>query len=203
MTSTAPRFDFWDAQEPASFLAFDHDAPSRAVAAALALGRLFPSERVPTLLEVGPGPGVDYARFFRPHVELGRLRYVGVEGSSGLHADLVRRFPESAWRLGTIDTLRRRVADVVYVRSVLEHQLALEPALSLICAAARRAVVLTWYRPPADEARCDWYDLTPGIPAQTYRRADVVARVAKAGFRVAEEVRVAGSTDLIWCLDRC
>lgn len=200
MTSTAPRFDYWEAQEPTSFLAHDHEAPSRAVAASLTLERLALVGSVPLLLEVGPGPGVDYERFFRPAVLRGAVRYVGVEGTANLCTSLGRRFPEAEWRRQTIMDLQPQSADVVYVRAVLEHQLALEPSLGQLCAAARHALVLTWYRPPAAEARCDWYDLTPGIPAQTYRRSDVLEAVARSGFRLAQE-RMVG-TDAIWDLVR-
>ena len=194
-TLGSPSFHYWDSVDPATFLAHDWENPSRAWATTRALEAARAGDG--TLLEVGPGPGVDYARAFREAVLAGALQYSAVEGSGTLHAALAARYPEATWRCEPLLQLGPASADVVYARHVLEHQPALQPALSILLAAARRTVVLTWYRPPGPRA---FGETWKGVPCQTYARADVLAGIAEAGFRIVASERVDG--DEAWVLER-
>jgi hypothetical protein len=171
---TTPSFTYWNSVNPTTFLKHDWENPSRQFAAEKAIELATGG----TLLEVGPGPGVDYRRWFsRADVD-----YCGYEGSQSLHAALQRRFPEAVWQCKTIADMEPLSADVVYARHVMEHQPALEPALGQLLSAAKKYVVLTWYRPPAPRAS---YDIWEGVIAHTYKRNSVLAAVASHGWQVA------------------
>lgn len=192
-TATGPNFRYWNSVDPAHFLEHDWQNPSRPWAAERAIEAALraPSQ---SLLEIGPGPGVDYARVFSKAA----IRYLGVEGSATLYEALRSRFPEAEWRNLTIADLAPLSADVVYARHVLEHQPALEPALGQVLAAARSAVVLTWYRPPGPVAV---HEVWEGVDCRTYRRADVFEGIARAGFRLTECQGFFGG-DEGWVLER-
>jgi hypothetical protein len=199
---TAPSFTYWNSVDPTTFLDHDWENPSREWAAE----RAIEAAKGGSLLEVGPGPGVDYRNHFRHAVAMGRFQYIGYEGSWTLFDALQNRFPEVRFCNATIADLPPLSADVVYARHVLEHQPALEPALGSILAAARRTVVLTWYRPPADRAIDHvWND----VHCQTYARNDVMESVAAAGFGIVESERFPSvaarsfrSGDEAWVLER-
>lgn len=194
--TAAPSFRWWDAQDPAHFLEHDWQNPSREWATGEAI-KAVKAKRGGSLLEVGPGNGVDYERHFRT----AKVRYTAYEGSLTLCNALRERFPTVTWRHAQIADLPPLAADVVYARHVLEHQPALEPALGQLLDAAKRVVVLTWYRPPAPIARCDFYDAHPDIPCQTFALRDVQAAVERAGFVIADcEDFVSG--DQGWLLQR-
>jgi hypothetical protein len=192
--TASPDFTYWNSVDPASFLDHDWQNPSRVWATKEAVKAADGG----SLLEIGPGPGVDYARHFHPHVQSGALTYRGVEGSQTLHDSLRSRFPEAAWQHATIADLKPQSADVVYARHVMEHQPSLEPALSQVLGAARHVVVLTWYRPPGPQA---FYEIWEGVHCQTFARVNVLAAVAKAGFRIAHS-EFFESGDECWLLER-
>lgn len=187
--STGPNFRYWNQVDPCQFLAHDWENPSREWAAGKAIE--FTGDGL--LLEVGPGPGVDYERYFK-----GVVSYCGFEGSANLWHSLCARFPETAWHQLTIDDLRPLSADVVYARHVMEHQPALEPALGQMLGAARHVVVLTWYRPPAEKA---FGEVWEGVHCQTFARAEVMAAVERAGFGLLES-EAFESGDETWVLLR-
>jgi hypothetical protein len=191
----APDFRYWNAVDPSLFLQHDWENPSRVWAA----GKAIAAASGGTLWEIGPGQGLDYERHFRRHVVAHGLTYVGVEGATTLHAALCERFPESAWLNATIADLRPQTADVVYVRHVMEHQPALEPALGQLLGAARLAIVLTWYRPPSAQPISDTWK---GVPCHTYEQGAVRERITAAGFRVTEIRSFVGTQDETWVLER-
>jgi len=171
----APDFTYWDGVDPAHFLETDWANPSRQWAA----GKAIEAAKGGTLLEVGPGPGVEYADWFSKSA----VQYTGVEGSANLFRALCERFPETSWVHGQIAGLPAFSADVVYARHVLEHQPTLEPALGTLLAAARSAVLLTWYRPPGPVA---FHEVLRGVYRHTYEREAVLGQIALHGCRVAE-----------------
>jgi len=196
-TQTDPNFRYWDSVDPETFLDHDWQNPSRAWATEHAIAAAAQGDG--TLLEVGPGPGVDYDRHFRAAVQADRIRYKAYEGSENLCNALRLRFPESSWHWAKISDLEPGIADVVYARHVLEHQPALEPALGLLLAAARKTVVLTWYRPPGPSA---FGEIWEGVPCQTYARPEVMARLAAAGFQIVDHQSFPTSGDETWVLQR-
>lgn len=195
---TAPDFTYWNSVDPASFLDHDWKNPSRQWAAKEAI-RLAKNG---TLLEVGPGGGVDYERYFS---KAKGIQYEGLEGSQTLYDSLRQRFPDAAWRNDLLTSLPALSADVVYARHVMEHQPALEPALGLVLGAARHACVLTWYRPPGPQA---FHEIWEGVYCHTYQRAQVLKAVADAGFVIsksenfAPEVATLPEGDEAWLLKR-
>lgn len=190
MTAISPDFTYWNSVDPALFLSHDWQNPSREWATTAAIG----AAKGGSLLEIGPGPGVDYDKAFRKS----GVRYLGVEGSATLYDALQSRFPEAVWQHATIADLTPFSADVVYARHVMEHQPSLQPALSQVLGAARHVVVLTWYRPPGPVARSEVWE---GVHCQTYKRATVMQSVAEAGFRiVASQLFFSG--DECWVLER-
>jgi hypothetical protein len=194
---TAPNFRYWDSVNPATFLDHDWENPSRAWATERALEAAVAGDG--TLTEVGPGPGVDYERHFREYALAGLIKYRAHEGSRTLCEALRERFAESTWRNLTLSDLPPLSADVVYARHVLEHQPDLQPALSLVLAAARRVVVLTWYRPPG-AARSEVWE---GVHCHTFDRSRVKAELHAAGFDItARQVFPGESSDEAWVLTR-
>lgn len=193
---TAPSFRYWDSVQPGSFLKHDWENPSRAWATDKAIGEAVKADG--TVLEVGPGPGVDYERHFREAVKSFAIRYSAYEGSQTLQDALQRRFPESTWHWRPLHMLPPQSAAVIYARHVLEHQPALEPALTTLLNAARVAVVLTWYRPPADHAFGEvWED----VPCNTWNRTEVLRSVKAAGFKLSTK-KLFPSGDEAWILRR-
>lgn len=176
-------FSYWNGVDPDQFLADDWDNPSRAWAGAAV--RMAIESGSHTMVEVGPGPGVDYLRRFRQSVFDGKLFYTGCEGSSKLCAALRKKYPEANWRNQPLTGLLPRSFDIVYAKAVLEHQPALEPSLSCLLNAAKRFAILIWYRPPADEAISSVQD---GVYYQTFRRDEVLGVVARSGWRIVEEM---------------
>lgn len=173
---TVPDFRYWDSVEPSTFLEHDWANPSRVWATTEAIK----AAKGGSLLEVGPGPGVDYERAFS---KAEGIDYAGWEGSGNLCAALRVKYPDAAWVHGQIADLGEESADVVYTRHVLEHQPALEPALSQLLGAARKAVVLTWYRPPGPVA---FFEVWEGVHCQTFQREEVMQSVAAAGWKISK-----------------
>jgi methyltransferase family protein len=190
MTSITPDFRYWNSVDPAHFLEHDWQNPSRVWATAKAIG----AAKNGTLLEVGPGPGVDYER----HFAASGVPYVGWEGSTNLCKALRFRFPEATWVNGDLSAIPAALADVVYARHVMEHQPALDPALGWLLGAARGTVVLTWYRPPDLTAYSDYWE---GVHCHTFARADVLQAIERHGFRIMEQQTFA-SGDETWVLVR-
>lgn len=189
-------FVWWEKQEPATFLAFDWGNASRELGCSMAL---LATKQYGTLLEVGPGSGVDYARSFRPAVLARRIKYIGYEPTQRFYRALTEKYPEANWGDVPLSMICPRSADVVYIRAVLEHQPTLEPALTSVCEAARAVVVIDWYRPPADVATHEMYN---GVWCHTFAIADVRAVIERAGFRLDEIATVSGSPNEVWRLTR-
>lgn len=188
--TVSPNFHFWNSVDPTQFLVHDWENPSRQWAAEKAVAMAHGGD----LLEVGPGPGVDYTRSFRDAA----VRYHAYEGSQTLHDALRQRYPDVDWHLGVIADLAPLSADVVYARHVLEHQPTLEPAFGQLLAAARRAAVITWYRPPAALA---FHEVWAGVHCHTFARESVLQSVVIAGFRL-EVAELFDSGDECWVLER-
>ena len=190
-TTTGPNFRYWDSVDPAHFLEHDWQNPSREWATA----RAIEAAEGGTLLEVGPGPGVDYERYF---AKAKGVRYIGLEGSSNLCHALQSRFPDAEWLNGELTALPVRHADVVYARHVMEHQPAIEPALGRLLGAARKAVVLTWYRPPGPVAVSEvWRD----VHCQTFARTEIMKAIKRHRWRITD-TETFTSGDEAWVLKR-
>lgn len=189
-------FSFWNKVDPENFLTDDWDNPSRKWAGdrvALAVQR-----GACSLVEAGPGVGIDYERQFRQAVLDGKLSYTGFEGSSSFCARLKKKFPESAWENKTITDLPAGVTEIVYTKAVLEHQPALEPSLSRFLGAATKFAILIWYRPPASR---EVGTVEDGVHYRTYCKADVLNVVARSGWRIVEEAAF-DSGNVGWFLER-
>lgn len=184
---------WWSSHDPASFLAFNWDHPSRAIGTDAALELV----RHGVLVEVGPGNGVDYARAFQPHVMLDTLEYIGWEATATFCDRLRATYPEATWHHAPLQHLLPLSCDVVYARAVLEHQVDPYAALACLLEAARVGVVLDWYRPPAAVACCDHVG---GVPCHTVERARVEAIIADAGFTRTGSHAVGGNE--VWVVER-
>lgn len=177
-------FSYWDKVDALSFLADDWENRSREWAGKTVASLV--ERGAKTMVEVGPGAGVDYARHFYPLVQAGRLYYTGFEGSAGLCRALQQKYPAAMWQNVPIESLPERAFDVAYARHVLEHQPTLEPALSKLLGAAVSHAIIVWYRPPAAAAFAE-YDAANNVYYQTFERAAVLKSVEAAGFELAEE----------------
>jgi hypothetical protein len=184
---------WWEAQDPGTFLFPNWDHPSRAIGTAAAIGAVGHG----SLVEVGPGAGVDYARAFRPLALTGDLQYVGWEATALFCAALRRRYPEAAWHHAPLQHLLPASCDVIYARAVLEHQADPLAALATLLAAARVAVVIDWYRPPAERASCDYLG---SVPCHTVDRGRAAAMVDMKGYVLAGVHAIAGNE--VWHLER-
>lgn len=192
----SPAFDYWNQRQSEDFLEDDWGNPSR-FWAGTKISEAAKSGLV-SMIEVGPGSGIDYARLFRPLVAAGKITYAGYDGSASFCASLTKRFAESKWHCAPLLALPAAAADVVYTKAVLEHQPALEPSLSHLLAAARKVVILIWYRPPADG---EVGEVVDGVHYRTYRRSDVLDVVARRGWKIVEEVSFAGG-NVGWKMER-
>ena len=197
-------FSYWDKVDASSFLADDWENKSRTWAGKTVSALV--DRGASTMVEVGPGAGVDYVRQFYPLVQAGRLYYTGFEGSVGLCRALQQKYPAAMWQNLSIEGLPERGFDVVYARHVLEHQPALEPALSKLLAAAISYAIVVWYRPPAGAASFE-HDAANDVWYQTFERAAVLKSVEAAGFKIAEERTVEPPhsgwvPNLCWLLER-
>ena len=184
---------WWEQQDAASFLSFNWSHPSRAWATEQAL--TLAMAHGGGILEVGPGSGVDYARAFRAPVIKGDITYTAYEPTRAFHVALQAAYPEAVWVNAPCYDLAPRSASVIYARAVLEHQSALRPALDCLLLAARHAVVIDWYRPPADVASCD---VVGGVPCHTYARADVLRVLALHNATVSTTHAVDGND--VWLI---
>lgn len=187
-------FSYWDTVDPAKFLSDDWGNPSRAWAASQIADAV--KRGASSMVEIGPGRGVDYAWL----ISKLPIAYSGWEGSRGLFEFLVRKYPDGKWECRPLLDLPAKSFDLVYARHVLEHQPNLEPSLSTLLAAARMAVVIVWYRPP-DETGLREYSEVERVHYNTYRRDEVLSIVAANGWRVAAEVMFEPSpSNLGWVL---
>ena len=196
-------FTVWNGlPAPGEFLADDRANPARRVAVVLMLDELALGAQAPLdVLELGPGPGWDYGDHFRPLVQAGVLRYRAIEGSEAFVRSMRERWPEVDVRQGTFEDLEPGSADVVYCKAVIEHQPGFRAPLQRLVEAARRLLILTWYRPPieAGEVRCFgkgcWYN--------TYNRGDVMGFLRGLGCRELEIVPVRWTPDNeVWSVRR-
>ncbi len=196
--TASPDFRYWNSVDPSSFLDHDWKNPSRQWACREAIK----AAKGGTLLEVGPGQGLDYDKYFS---KAKGVTYSAYEGSQTLHDSLQQRFPAATWVNGLITDLQPLSADVVYARHVMEHQPALEPALGLVLGAARHVCVLTWYRPPGPVA---YHEVWEGVYCHTYQREQVLKAVEAHGFTIAKsenfppEVATLSEGDEAWLLKR-
>jgi hypothetical protein len=146
-------FDYWDQVDKDIFLASDRDNPARAFVANWVSDFCRHNEGrvMPTMLEVGPGPGIDYERFYRNMVKSGMLGYAMIDGSAGMCDFLRKKFPEAMVATATFENLVEGGTDIVYTKALFEHQPELETPLRQFLAAGKRLAIVNWYRPPADE----------------------------------------------------
>lgn len=192
-------FTYWNRLlHPERFLEDDWNNPARAWAGQKVVE--LSAEGAFRMAEVGPGNGIDYERQFRELVRQGKLMYDGYEGSSTLCQSLQARHPESAWINRPLLDLPSDRFDLVYAKAVLEHQPALDPSLSHLLGAAKKAAILIWYRPPA---AAELHEIgAAGEHYWTFRRDDVLAVVARAGWQIVEEASLPGEGNLGWVLRR-
>jgi hypothetical protein len=153
-TQSKELFDIWENswkdQKPTEFLGRNRAHPSRKEATDQA--KAYTSEG-DTILEIGPGAGFDYADYFREETQQGKFNYIMYEGTPRLARSLGRRFPEVTVRNKHLQNIKEGEADVIYVRCVFEHQPNLEDSLPIVLAGAKKAVVVTWFLPPAKVER--------------------------------------------------
>ncbi len=169
-------FDYWDGlDDPGAFLRDDRDNPVRAWVAAHLAGLC--TNGPVDLMEIGPGSGLDYIEHLS---KIPYLRYHALEGSVTLCDHLEQTRPEMLIDVGSFIDLEPFSYDIIYTKATLEHQPDFADPLLRMIAAARREVILVWYRPPAEEP-IKSFDEQQKVHYNTYRRADVEAVIASTG----------------------
>jgi len=148
-------FEVWEKQDPERFLQDERDSEARTWAAKTILSlakqvqrrrRGAKARRDPVpIIEMGCGPGIDYAEHFR---KMREVSYLGIDGCRRFIESLQERFPEGRFLLGTFADLAAESADILYAKAVFEHQPQLEEPLSSFLGAARRWAIVNWYLPP-------------------------------------------------------
>lgn len=189
-------FTYWNNVDPNTFIADDWENPARSWAGQVVKESIKRGCR--NMVEVGPGVGTDYERQFKKPVLAGELFYEGVEGSSSFCELLRSKHPESKWTNSPLAELPSHTYDIVYTRAVLEHQPALEPSLSILLRAAKRQVIIAWYRPPAAEAI---KEVVNNIYYHTFQRDEVLSIITREGWKLVEEAPF-DSGNLGWVLER-
>ncbi len=123
----------------------------------------------PTLLEIGPGSGIDLAAFAEEGI-LDGFVYYGVDVTPELVEYLRVKFPGLAFAVGDVATLaEERKADVVYARHVLEHVEDGERAFRNLWRSARDLLLISWFiRPSWDEREVGTVVAADGFLHQTY-----------------------------------
>lgn len=181
-------FKYWnELKQPETFLADDKENPSRGAVAEIVKAEI--SAGAKSMVEVGPGSGHDYGRFYR----FFPIEYTLMEGSQNLCQHLLQTYPTAKVRNGTFDSLVSDEADIIYCRHVLEHQKCFREPLRRAIAAARMLCIVTWYRPPS-ETEVSFYHQGEEVHYNTYRRSDVMNEIASAGCKV--EVIASGTNEI-------
>lgn len=181
---------FWNTV-PNYFLKDDRSNPARAAAAQVIAKEV--RDGAKTLVEIGPCLGFDYADHFR---SIKGLCYVGYEGAVVRVADLKKQYGKKLFEHKTFGHLRPCSFDIVYTKATLEHQPNFKYGLEQMLRAARRLVLINWYRPPADEPLTEFHDDIQ-LHFNTYRRTDVENTIKKAGWCCLRST-VDGSTNELY-----
>ena len=179
----------WDVQitkdQWANFLRHDFANGSRQLAFKEIDAERKKIDHVPTVLEIGFGQAFDYAVFFKRLQEAGEIEYTG--------SDITEQFVQYAnetygphFVVGNFQGIAGQF-DITYTRHTFEHQSPEQWQKDLACmlAATTRMAVITWFIPPAKEARYHWAEnqwLGQGAWVNQYAEADVMGVIAKAGF---------------------
>ncbi|MCP4549527.1 MAG: class I SAM-dependent methyltransferase [bacterium] len=170
-----PDCTYWDTV-PAAFLEDDRSNPARAAAAGIVRREVAAGAQ--TVTEIGPGTGIDF-ELLRP---IPGLEYMGIDGSRGMVQRLVDKHGPYFIQGGFDDI---PPSDIVYCRSVLEHQPDFRRPLQAMLEAASRLVLVSWYRPPAKTTEAD-YDVLAHVHYNTFAAADVATAIEQAGWTVTD-----------------
>ena len=183
---------FWDTV-PGYFLADDRSNPSRAIAAGIIQREVEAGAWF--MLEIGPCLGFDYEDHLR---RIHKLTYTGYEGSATCCQNLERRFGAGIFQHKTFKDLQRLSFDIIYTKATLEHQPDFQYALNQMLMAAKRLVLINWYRPPA-EVPITEFNTKIQLHSNTYKKADVVAAILATGRKL--EIReVPKSTNVLYLI---
>lgn len=177
-------FEYWNGlSKPAvdTFLANDWDNPARARAAEIIKGWV--AAGAVSLVEVGPGPGIDYDRFLS---KIGDLKYTAFEGSKNLRDNLVSKFPGATFHHGTFADLPDKGFDIAYTKATFEHQPDFEEPLKFFLRSTRRFALINWYRPPTIAENRE-YSHADKMHYNTYLKSTVNSLIHKEGFSLEEE----------------
>jgi len=181
-------FDLWDKLPPDRFLTDDRHNPARALAAGIVRKEVARLGGSASLLELGPGPGFDYADHFSA---IAGLEYSALEGSKKLLAHCTQRFPQADFQLGGFLALQRRQErsiDIVYAKAVFEHQASFQEPLRSFLRVARSLALINWYLPPGPTAQLR-YNEQERMHYNRYAAGAVLKEITDAGF--ALEIRIA------------
>lgn len=174
----------WEQMDPTTFLTEDATNPARALAAEIIKGHT-PC----TMIEVGPGTGIDYELHFS---RMSGLDYHGIEACKRFVERLVA-LHGNHFSAGTFASLKYRSADVLYTKATLEHQPGFKFGLGQMFNAARRAVVINWYRPLMNKGPAK-ISFSEGdqLHYNQYVLSDVRALATAMGWKLIKNVMTGG-----------
>jgi hypothetical protein len=168
---------FWENVDADVFLSEDAENPARSLAAAIIEAYLPCS-----MIEIGPGPGTDYFRHFSM---LPGLSYRGIEGCRKFAARLIRLAGSDLFVHGTFTDLKPCCVDVAYTKATLEHQPDFRWSLKQMLLAARRAVVINWYRPLLAEGPSEiCYNAAQRLHYNRYSLSEIVPFIEGLDWRL-------------------
>lgn len=194
----------WDKQDPEEFLADDASNPVRLAALKeieQAVSRI--KKGVPTLLEIGCGPGIDYLNHIRPLVTSRRLKYIGFDICAPFIDRMKRLCPETgaAFKTCGFGSLPKKpMYDITYAKAVLEHQPALNPALRSLLQATKRTCIISWYLAPDEQGAFKWSE-NDKVHYNRFAKSEVYSTAESCGFSIVEKA-VEQSTGLLYILTR-
>jgi trans-aconitate methyltransferase len=196
-------FDIWNTVNPKTFLDNDRANPARGHAAKIIERAAKAAKRRVkyTVLEVGPGNGIDYHDHFSRLEKLGIIAYSAIEPSQALLKEFKSRSPNVPIQQGTFSDLRKKQTDCLYTKAVFEHQPDILFPLSSVLAAARLLIVVNWYIPPDDAKAAIRYDETEKVFYNCYSETTVKEIIESAGW-AREVLWTPGSTNALYVLTK-
>ena len=198
-------FAIWSQVNVSTFLEDDRANPARKAASeaieAVVRQPIVRSKKSFSVLEIGPGNGIDYQDHFSKLEASKLISYEAYEPSPKLRAEFQRRCPQAKVRNATFAQLKPKSWSCIYVKAVFEHQPEIVAPLKAVLDAAVKLVVINWYLPPDDELAKIELNEAEQVYYNIYPKSLVSQIIAEAGWTLREH-KPEGSLNTLYILTR-